>query len=135
MVRKGRSSFHTIKRWSGRRAAGRSPMRFAVVPRIIGPTRRQIHERGTSPMNVLSADVVIVGSGVAGALTGFSLARTGARVLILEAGPRVDRGKALASFRESPSEGPNSPYPADPAVAQPESYEIDAYYVQAERGQ
>ena len=81
--------------------------------------------------DVLNADVVIVGSGVAGALTGYSLARSGARVLILEAGPRVDRAKALAHFRASPTKGPNSPYPAHPKVPQPESDNIGAYYVQA----
>jgi choline dehydrogenase-like flavoprotein len=81
--------------------------------------------------DVLNADVVIVGSGVAGAMTGYSLARTGARVLILEAGPRVDRAKALMHFRASPTKGPNSPYPAHPMVPQPDSDAIGAYYVQA----
>ena len=82
-------------------------------------------------MNVLTADVVIVGSGVAGALAGYSLARTGARVLILEAGPRVDRAQAVSFFRASPTKGPNSPYPAHPMVPQPDSDDIGAYYVQA----
>jgi glucose dehydrogenase len=81
--------------------------------------------------DLLSADVVIVGSGVAGALTGYSLARTGAKVLILEAGPRVDRAKALMHFRASASKDPNSPYPAHPMVPQPDSNDIGAYYVQA----
>jgi choline dehydrogenase-like flavoprotein len=81
--------------------------------------------------DVLNADVVIVGSGVAGALAGYSLARTGARVLLLEAGPRVDRAKALAHFRASATKSPNSPYPAHPMVPQPDSDDIGAYYVQA----
>ena len=46
--------------------------------------------------DTLSADVVIVGSGVAGAMTGYSLARAGVKVLILEAGPRVDRAQAVS---------------------------------------
>ncbi len=82
-------------------------------------------------MTVLNADVVIVGSGVAGAITGYTLARAGVKVLILEAGPRVDRGKAVTQFLQSPTKGPNSPYPAHPKVPQPDSDDIGAYYVQA----
>ncbi len=81
--------------------------------------------------HVLTADVVIVGSGVAGAITGYTLARAGVKVLILEAGPRVDRGKAVMQFMQSPTKGPNSPYPANPKVPQPDSDDIGAYYVQA----
>ncbi|MFO1314012.1 MAG: GMC family oxidoreductase [Burkholderiales bacterium] len=81
--------------------------------------------------DILNADVVIVGSGVAGAMTGYSLARAGLKVLILEAGPRVDRAKAVVQFRNSPTKGPNSPYPANPKVPQPDPDDIGAYYVQA----
>ncbi|MBK9117264.1 MAG: GMC family oxidoreductase [Betaproteobacteria bacterium] len=81
--------------------------------------------------DILTADVVIVGSGVAGAITGYSLARAGAKVLILEAGPRVDRAKAVVQFRNSPTKGPNSPYPANPKVPQPDPDDIGSYYVQA----
>ena len=81
--------------------------------------------------DALAADVVIVGSGVAGALTGYTLARGGVKVLILEAGPRVDRAKALVNFRRSPTKSPNSPYPAHPKVPQPDDADIGAYYVQA----
>ena len=84
-----------------------------------------------SPASALTADVVIVGSGVAGAMTGYTLARAGVKVLILEAGPRVDRGKATIAFRNSPTKGPNSPYPAHPKVAQPDGDDIGAYYVQS----
>jgi choline dehydrogenase-like flavoprotein len=82
-------------------------------------------------MSVFTADVVIVGSGIAGAMTGYALARNGVKVLILEAGPRVDRAKALVQFRNSPTKGPNSPYPANPKVPQPDTDDIGAYYVQA----
>ena len=80
--------------------------------------------------DALTADVVIVGSGVAGAMTGYSLARAGVKVLILEAGPRVDRGQAVVRFRNSPTKGPNSPYPAHPNVPQPDPGDMGAYYVQ-----
>ncbi len=81
--------------------------------------------------DTLSADVVIVGSGIAGAMTGYSLARAGIKVLILEAGPRVDRAQAVVRFRNSPTKGANSPYPAHPMVPQPDLDDIGAYYVQA----
>ena len=79
----------------------------------------------------LVADVVVVGSGIAGALTVYTLARSGVNVLILEAGPRVDRQRAVMNFRASATKSPNSPYPAHPKVPQPDSDAIGAYYVQA----
>ncbi len=84
-----------------------------------------------TPDTVLTADVVIVGSGIAGAMTGYTLARAGVKVLILEAGPRVERGRATIAFRNSPTKGPNSPYPPHPKVPQPDTADMDAYYVQA----
>jgi len=71
-------------------------------------------------------DVVIVGSGVAGALIGYKLATAGARVCILEAGPRTDRDAAVNRYRaglyayESPEWAP-----------QPTTANLDHYYVQA----
>jgi glucose dehydrogenase len=79
----------------------------------------------------LSADVVFVGSGIAAALAGAAVARTGARVLFLEAGPRVDRGAAVARFQRSIAKGQNSPYPDQPYAPQPEESDFGAYYVQA----
>ena len=43
-----------------------------------------------------SADIVIVGSGVAGSLAAARLAGTGLNVVIIEAGPRVQGAAALA---------------------------------------
>ena len=68
---------------------------------------------------------------MAGAITGYTLARSGVSVLILEAGPRVDRAKATVLFRNSPTKGPNSPYPAHPWCRNPTKNDIGAYYVQA----
>jgi choline dehydrogenase-like flavoprotein len=71
-------------------------------------------------------DVVIVGSGVAGALIGYRLAQAGAKVIILEAGPRTDRAAAVERYRnglyayESPEWAP-----------QPTTANLDYYYVQA----
>ncbi|MFN3323723.1 MAG: GMC family oxidoreductase [Bryobacteraceae bacterium] len=66
-----------------------------------------------------TADVVIVGSGVAGAMSGARLARAGLRVLILEAGPRVRRAQALEQFYRAPVKFPESPYPNTPYAPHP----------------
>lgn len=60
---------------------------------------------------VLSADVVIVGSGVAGALCAFRLARQGAKVLVLEAGPRLQREAIVKGFQDSPHLDLSAGYP------------------------
>lgn len=66
-------------------------------------------------MSDIEADVVVVGSGVAGALLAERLARAGVRVAILEAGPRIDRGEALDRYFAAPFKTPESPYAATPA--------------------
>jgi transposase-like protein len=77
------------------------------------------------------ADVVIVGAGVAGTLVGWSLARAGARVLILEAGPAVDRAQAVKTFRAALAKAPNAPYPDVPYAPRPKVTDLRGYYVQA----
>ncbi|HSU04830.1 MAG TPA: GMC family oxidoreductase, partial [Acetobacteraceae bacterium] len=60
----------------------------------------------------LSADFVIIGSGICGSLAANKLVKQGASVLILEAGPRVDRGRIVAAFRNAPDKGDwMAPYP------------------------
>ena len=62
--------------------------------------------------DTLSADFVVVGSGIIGSLVARKLALTGASVIILEAGPRVTRGELVARFRNSPRRSDwMSPYP------------------------
>ena len=56
-----------------------------------------------------SADIVIVGSGVAGSLVATRLARAGLKVVILEAGPRVQRAAALAQYRDRADQDPGVP--------------------------
>ena len=61
----------------------------------------------------ISADVVVIGSGVCGCMAAHRLAKQGTAVLILEAGPRMDRGRIVANYRNSPFKGNwTGPYPA-----------------------
>ena len=60
-------------------------------------------------MNI-SADVAIIGSGVAGALLACELAGKGAKVVVIEAGPRVDRAEAVARFQAAYPKTPESAY-------------------------
>jgi choline dehydrogenase-like flavoprotein len=78
----------------------------------------------------LSADVLFVGSGVAAAIAAARLADSGLRVLLLEAGPRVNRSRAVRIFQMSPGKGQNSPYPDQPYAPQQEETDFGAYYVQ-----
>ena len=48
------------------------------------------------------ADVVVIGSGVAGALCAHALARRGVKVLVLEAGPRMQRAQIVESIMSTP---------------------------------
>src|SRR5438477_12266232 len=77
-----------------------------------------------------SADIVIVGSGVAGSLAAVRLANAGLKVLIVEAGPRVRRPLALAQYRDALIKIPESPYPDTAFAPRPKSDDPDHYYVQ-----
>jgi choline dehydrogenase-like flavoprotein len=55
------------------------------LPALNVTTPEQIPEAGLK----LEADVVVIGSGAAGAVTAYELARSGARVVVLEAGPHI----------------------------------------------
>ena len=45
-----------------------------------------------------NADVVIVGGGIAGCIKGWKLAESGASVIIIEAGDRLDRNKSILAY-------------------------------------
>ena len=77
-----------------------------------------------------SADVIVVGSGVAGSLVATRLARSGVKVVILEAGPRLQRAAALAQYRNALIKTPESPYPDTPYAPHPISEDADHYYLQ-----
>ena len=82
-------------------------------------------------MSDIAADVVIVGSGVAGALLAERLARAGVRVAILEAGPRIDRQEALARYFNAPFKTPESPYTATPEADFPLTMDSGHWYRQS----
>ena len=82
-------------------------------------------------MSDIEADVVIVGSGIAGALLAERLARAGVRVAILEAGPRIDRGKALRRYFQAPFKTPESPYAATPEADFPLTTDPHHWYRQS----
>jgi choline dehydrogenase-like flavoprotein len=77
------------------------------------------------------ADVVVVGSGVAGSLVAARLARAGVTVLMLEAGPRVDRAESVDRFARALIKVPTSPYAEVPYAPRPREDQPDAYYIQA----
>ncbi|MDR3534748.1 MAG: GMC family oxidoreductase [Rhodopila sp.] len=78
----------------------------------------------------LSADVVVIGSGVAGSLAALKIARKGASVLILESGPRFRRSELVENFRNAPYKGDfMEPYPAKPWAPQPKFTPTDNNYL------
>ena len=57
----------------------------------------------------IDADVIIVGSGIAGAVLAAELAGSGVKVAILEAGDAVDRSTAVQTYWAAAIKVPNAP--------------------------
>ncbi|HLM67566.1 MAG TPA: GMC family oxidoreductase [Longimicrobium sp.] len=74
-------------------------------------------------MSTSTWDAVIVGAGIAGALTAYKLSQAGKRVLVLDAGPAVpaNRGDYMQRFYLAMSKVPESPYPNIPDAGRPRS--------------
>ena len=78
----------------------------------------------------ISADVIVVGSGIGGALLAAKLAASGVKVAILEAGAKVDRSAASQRFWDAWPKVPEAPYPATPQAMHPISDDLDFWYRQ-----
>jgi choline dehydrogenase-like flavoprotein len=76
-----------------------------------------------------AADIVIVGAGVAGSLIGHRLVRQGFSVLILEAGPRLDRADLVARFRAAADKHYMAPYPLTAHAPHPQPGDWGSYLV------
>lgn len=78
----------------------------------------------------ITADILIVGTGVAGAIAGAKLAAKGLSVAFLETGKRIDRFEAVERFWSAKIKVPESAYPNDPEAAHPLSHRIEEFYQQ-----
>jgi glucose dehydrogenase len=78
----------------------------------------------------ITADILIIGTGVAGAITGAKLAQKGLKVAFLETGKRIDRFEAVETFWKAKIKVPESPYPNDETAPHPVSHRINDYYQQ-----
>jgi glucose dehydrogenase len=79
----------------------------------------------------LTADVAIIGSGVAGALIAAHLAERGFKVTILEAGEEVDRSAAVDRYWAAAIKVPECPYPPVPQAMHPVSDNLSFWYQQS----
>ncbi len=79
----------------------------------------------------LSADVLIVGSGVAGALVAAKLAADGVKVCIMEAGAPVNRADAVQTYWKALIKVPESAYPPVPQAMHPLTHEPKGWYQQS----
>jgi hypothetical protein len=85
----------------------------------------------TEANTTITADVGLIGSGIASALMAARLAEVGIDVAILEAGPKVDRFDALLRYRDAPDKGIGSPYLQSPDYPYPGADARQPWYIQS----
>lgn len=78
----------------------------------------------------MDTDLLIVGSGIAGALLACRIAEAGHRVTILEAGAPVDRVAAIRNFQQAVIKVPECAYPPPPEAMHPVSNQPGAWLQQ-----
>ncbi len=79
----------------------------------------------------IDANVIIIGSGVAGAMTACKLAQLGVRdIVIVEAGPRIDRAETVKKFRASPFIDSSSGYPNPDYAPRPDWNDAKNPYIE-----
>ncbi len=66
------------------------------------------------------ADVVVIGSGIAGAMCAWRLAGKGLKVLVLEAGPRIERAEVMRAFMATSKFDLSAGYPNPPWAPRPD---------------
>jgi choline dehydrogenase-like flavoprotein len=93
-------------------------------------TAESVRGSGIVASEALTADVIVVGGGVAGMLVAYELASGGAKVTVLESGPTVERGEAVELFRKAVAKVPECAYPDVPYAPRPSSLDPHSYYVQ-----
>src|SRR5947207_2573564 len=81
-------------------------------------------------MSDIAADVIIIGSGISGALMAARLADQGIKVAILEAGQKIDRTEAVTRYWNAVIKVPECPYPPTPEAMHPVSDNLDNWYRQ-----
>lgn len=81
-------------------------------------------------MDDIRADVLIIGSGVAGALLACELAGKGVSVVMMEAGPRVDRAEAIRRFHAAYPKTPESAYRRSDFTPHPMTEDPHGFYAQ-----
>lgn len=75
-------------------------------------------------------DVIVVGSGVAGSLVAYKLAKAGAKVKILEAGPDMERWRLTERWRRAEPKDFMAPYPAADHAPHPDIHDWGSYLIQ-----
>ncbi|MCB1487090.1 MAG: GMC family oxidoreductase [Bauldia sp.] len=79
----------------------------------------------------ITADVIVIGSGISGAMVAAKLAEAGVSVAILEAGKRVERQDAVETYWNALIKVPECPYPPVPQAMHPISNDLKYWYEQA----
>jgi choline dehydrogenase-like flavoprotein len=79
----------------------------------------------------IDADVIIVGSGISGALIAARLSNAGVKAAILEAGQQVARVEATQRFWDAAIKVPECPYPPSPQADHPITDKPDYWYRQS----
>ena len=80
--------------------------------------------------NDITADILIIGTGVAGAIAGAKLAAKGLSVAFLESGKRIERYDAVEKFWNAKIKVPESAYPNDPTASHPLTHKPEDFYQQ-----